>query len=107
MLTRTGASLQIDAVHTRAICDEIGDRLRDVLRCQVSHELPPRLQDLMEQLAKADETVSPSIAPSLDEMISQGPARSACETIAALVSSRGRDQQPVKRGSGPSYISFR
>lgn len=73
MLTRTGASLQIDAVHTRAICDEIGDRLRDVLRCQVSHELPPRLQDLMEQLAKADETVSPSIAPSLDEMISQGP----------------------------------
>jgi hypothetical protein len=27
----------------------------------------------MEQLAKADETGSPSIAPSLDEMISQGP----------------------------------
>jgi len=73
MLTRTGASLQIDAVHARAICDEIGDRLRDVVRCQVSHELPPRLQDLMEQLAKADEAVSPSIAPSLDEMISQGP----------------------------------
>jgi len=74
MLTRTGASLQIDAVHTRAICDEIGDRLRDVLRCQVSHELPPRLQYLMEQLAKADAAVSPSIAPSLDEMmISQMP----------------------------------
>ena len=72
MLTRTGASLHIDAMHTRAICDEIGDRLRDVVRCQVSHELPPRLQDLMEQLAKADEAVSPSIAPSLDEIISQG-----------------------------------
>jgi hypothetical protein len=89
MLTRTGASLQIDAVHTRAICDEIGDRLRDVLHRQVSHELPPRLQYLMEQLAKADEEVSPSIAPSLDDMmISRGPPALHHETIAAsLVSS--------------------
>jgi hypothetical protein len=89
MLTRTGATLQIDAVHARAICDEIGDRLRDVLRRQVSHELPPRLQYLMEQLAKADEEVSPSIAPSLDEMmISQEPPALHHERIAApLVSS--------------------
>jgi hypothetical protein len=76
-------------VHARAICDEIGDRLRDVLQRQVSHELPPRLQYLMEQLAKADEEVSPSIAPSLDEMmISRRPPALHHETIAAsLVSS--------------------
>jgi hypothetical protein len=73
MLTRTGAGVQIDAVHARAICDEIGDRLRDVLRRQISHELPPRLRYLMEQLAKADLQASPSIVPSLDEMICQEP----------------------------------
>jgi len=71
MLTTTGAALQIDASHARAICDEIGDRLRDVLHRQVSNELPPRLRYLMEQLAKAEDEESPSIIPSLDEMIVQ------------------------------------
>jgi hypothetical protein len=68
MLTMTGAALQIDTSHTRAICDEIGDRLRGFLRCQANDELPPRLRELMEQLARTDDVPSPSIAPSLDEM---------------------------------------
>jgi hypothetical protein len=71
MLTMTGAGLQIDTIHARAICDEIGERLRTVLRRDVDHghDLPPRLRYLMEQLAKADEVASPSIVPSLDEML--------------------------------------
>jgi hypothetical protein len=69
MLTRTSASLRIDAVHARAICDEIGDRLGVMLRRQASHELSPRLRDLMEQLARLDDEASPSIVPSLDDML--------------------------------------
>jgi hypothetical protein len=73
MLMRSGAGLLIDAVHARAICDEIGDRLRDILRRQASNELPPRLRYLMEQLAKLENEGSPSIVPALDDMmIGQG-----------------------------------
>lgn len=60
--------MQIDDVHTRAICDEIGERLRGMLRQPGGNELPPRLQSLMEQLAMLDGDVSPSIVPSLDDM---------------------------------------
>jgi hypothetical protein len=109
MLTMTGAGLQIDTLHARAICDEIGERLRAVLRRDAGHDLPPRLRDLMEQLAKADEQASPSIVPSLDDMLMpQGGTARRHEASAALtVTPEGRDQQPVKRGSGPSYISLR
>jgi hypothetical protein len=69
MLTMTGAGLQIETIHARAICDEIGERLRTVLRRDVGDDLPPRLRYLMEQLAKADDEASPSIVPSLDEML--------------------------------------
>ncbi len=53
MLARTGVNLQIDPVHARAICDEIGDRLSGLLRRQISDDLPPRLRYLMEELAEA------------------------------------------------------
>lgn len=70
MLTMTEAGLQIDTIHARAICDEIGERLRTVLRPDAGHDdLPPRLRDLMEQLAKADDEASPSIVPSLDDVL--------------------------------------
>jgi hypothetical protein len=83
MLTRTSADLQINATHARAICDEIGDRLRDMLRCQFGNELPPRLRDLMAQLEKLDDETSPSIVPSLDDMVIQRkPIAPGRETIA-------------------------
>jgi hypothetical protein len=69
MLTRTDASSRIDAVHARAICDEVGERLSVMLRRPASHELPPRLRDLMDQLAKLDDEAAPSIVPSLDDML--------------------------------------
>ena len=75
MLTMTGVGVQIDSIHARAICDEIGERLRSVLRRDAGHDLPPRLRHLMEELAKADSEASPSIVPSLDEM--QTPWRAA------------------------------
>jgi hypothetical protein len=72
MLTRTGVNMQIDAVHSREICAEIGDRLREILRREAS-ELPPRLRYLMERLAEADRETSPSLVPSLEDMTWQEP----------------------------------
>jgi hypothetical protein len=48
-----------------AVCDGIGERLRDILK-PADAELPPRLQQLMERLKKIDEADAPSIVPALD-----------------------------------------
>ena len=60
--------LQIDSVHSRAICDEIGERLQIMLRPDAA-DLPPRLQVLMDRLADQDRERAPSIVPDLDDMI--------------------------------------
>jgi hypothetical protein len=56
--------LQLDALHCRAICEEIGDRLRIMLDREAT-ALPPRLQVLMLRLAAQDLAGSPSSAPSV------------------------------------------
>jgi len=66
----TSNQLQIDSVHCRAICDEIGERLRFVLRPETAG-LPVRLQILMARLAVQDREMAPSIVPDIDDMISQ------------------------------------
>jgi hypothetical protein len=91
MLTMTGAGLQIDSIHARAICEEIGERLRTVLRRDAGRDLPPRLRDLMEQLAKADEQASPSIVPSLDEMLMSQDDIARREEASAALTSHPRD----------------
>lgn len=63
----TQNQLQIDSSHCRAICDEIGWRLRAIL-ARESPALPLRLQLLMDRLAEQDLELSPSIAPSMDDM---------------------------------------
>ena len=63
-----GNELQIDSLHCRAICDEIGERLRIVLDRE-STALPQRLQLLMARLAEQDLLMAPSIAPSMDDMV--------------------------------------
>jgi len=63
----TDANLRIDQLHSRAICDEIGDRLRQILPLEVS-PLPPRLRYLLDRLADSDGELSPSIVPSLEDM---------------------------------------
>jgi hypothetical protein len=60
-------NIQIDSVHCRAICEEIGYRLKQLLNGEAS-ELPPKLNWLLDQLRRQDEEDSPSIAPSLEEM---------------------------------------
>lgn len=61
-------SSKLDSEHCRAICEEIGARLRMVLPCETA-VLPVRLQILMDRLAKLDETtMTPSIVPSMDDL---------------------------------------
>ena len=62
--------LQIDSLHCRAICDEIGERLRSILLPETAN-LPVRLQVLIDRLADQDRQLAPSIVPTLDDMIWQ------------------------------------
>lgn len=62
--------LQIDGLHCRAICDEIGERLQIMLRPDAA-ELPARLQILIDRLADQDRQLAPSIVPDLDDMVRQ------------------------------------
>jgi hypothetical protein len=57
---------QIDSTHCRAICDEIGERLRVILDRETTTALPARLQVLMLRLAAQDLAGSPSIVPSIE-----------------------------------------
>lgn len=69
---RVHNELQIDSTHCRAICDEIGARLRIVLDREAT-AMPPRLQALLLRLAAQELTASPSLAPSLDDMTRDDP----------------------------------
>ena len=57
-------SIQIDELHSRAICEEIGERLRIAMKQSLS--LPPALARLMERLQELDHHDSPSIVPSAE-----------------------------------------
>ena len=59
---------QIDSGHCRAICDEIGERLRTLLDRETD-EIPQRLRMLMDRLAELDGEQAPSIVPAMDDMI--------------------------------------
>ena len=73
MLKLSAADLLLDHTHSRAICDEIGERLRTILKPDVS-ELPPRLLALVEKLAQLEidndlpYMRAPPTAPSLEDM---------------------------------------
>jgi hypothetical protein len=57
-------NVEIDRTHSRAICNEIGDRLR----ISLSGETPPlslQMRRQLDQLRELDEDVSPSIVPSV------------------------------------------
>jgi hypothetical protein len=65
MSQRNAEALALDHVHCRAICDEIGERLRQVLKPEAS-ETPQRLLALLDRLAELEQ--APSIVPSMDDM---------------------------------------
>ncbi|ERF81404.1 hypothetical protein JQ559_15505 [Bradyrhizobium viridifuturi] len=52
--------------HVRAICDEIGERLRYALRGDYA-DLPPRLRELMDELVLQD-CEAPSLVPAMADM---------------------------------------
>ena len=62
--------LLIDSAHCRAICDEIGERLRAILAPETAG-MPARLQLLLDRLAEQDRELAPSIVPSMDDMVWQ------------------------------------
>jgi hypothetical protein len=70
MSKKNAADIRIDPIHSRAICDEIGERLRQVLKRE-SGGLPPRLQLLVDRLAEFDGETAPSVVPSFKDMIPQ------------------------------------
>jgi len=68
MSSQKASPPQIDSGHCRAICDEIGDRLRILLNKE-SGELPQHLRLLMGRLAELDSSQAPSIVPAMDDAI--------------------------------------
>ena len=71
------ADLLLDHVHCRAICDEIGERLREVLKPEVP-ALPSYLCRLIDRLAELESEPAPSIVPSMDDIyFDEQPVRAA------------------------------
>ena len=68
MLSQKPLPLQIDSGHCRAICDEIGDRLR-ILLDKEACGIPRHLQVLVDRLAELDGRQAPSIVPAMQEMV--------------------------------------
>ena len=63
-------SVDIDHRHSRAICDEIGERLQSYLR--IEPELPVSLRMQVEQLHRL-EVQSPSIVPDVEHAFGNEP----------------------------------
>jgi hypothetical protein len=68
MSSQKALPLLIDSGHCRAICDEIGDRLRILLDREAS-EIPQQLQLLIDRLAELEGEQAPSIVPAMDDMM--------------------------------------
>jgi hypothetical protein len=68
MSSQKALPLQIDSGHCRAICDEIGDRLRILLDKEAA-EIPQRLRMLIDRLAELDGHQAPSIVPAMDDIL--------------------------------------
>jgi hypothetical protein len=68
MSSQKALPLQIDSGHCRAICDEIGDRLR-ILLDKETGEIPQQLRLLIDRLAELDGRQAPSIVPAMDDML--------------------------------------
>ena len=80
------AKMDLDRTHCRAICDEVGERLRVVLKVP---EMPSYLCRLVDRLAELDRETSPSIVPSIDDMcFDERP------TFSGYADKRSDDHQP-------------
>jgi hypothetical protein len=97
MPNRAAAAIVLDHVHCRAICDEIGERLRYALRQEAS-DIPPRLLALIGELAQLEQV--PSIVPSIEEMSFPGcVGHSASAKRSADLALPATDRGSVSAGS--------
>ena len=63
MFNRIKAQVQLDRHHARAVCQGIGERLRDSLD-RNAESAPAKLRDLFSRLPELDRERAPSIVPS-------------------------------------------
>jgi hypothetical protein len=68
MPSQKALPVQVERGHCRAICDEIGDRLR-ILLDREAGEIPQPLRALIDRLAELDGHQPPSIVPAMGDMI--------------------------------------
>ena len=66
MSNRIRAEVELDHIHAEAVCQGIGERLRDALD-KTNERAPQKLHDLYARLSELDAVPSPSIAPSSHE----------------------------------------
>ena len=59
-------NLRLDHAHCRAICDEIGERLREIMGRE-SADMPLYLRRLVERLGELDKVSSPGIVPLIED----------------------------------------
>jgi len=76
------AMAALDSTHSRAVCDEIGERLRDVLGRDAA-EIPSHLRRLVDRLAELEQVPAPSIVPDISDMQPGIPARADHERNSA------------------------
>jgi hypothetical protein len=62
--------VQIDSVHSRAICEEVGYRLRQILKNPPADH--PRHLQLLDRMHRRDFGGAPSIIPSADSHDTRG-----------------------------------
>ena len=73
MSASDAAMVALDSTHSRAVCDEIGERLRAVLTRDAT-EIPSHLRRLVDRLAELERVPAPSIVPEIDDMHAGIPA---------------------------------
>jgi hypothetical protein len=59
-------NLRLDHTHCRAICDEIGERLRETMAPE-SVKMSPHLRRLIDRLGELDNVWSPGIVPLIED----------------------------------------
>ena len=66
-MARDQQNLRLDHTHCRAICSEIGERLRESLGGEAA-DMPPYQRRLVDRLGELDTVSSPGIVALIDDL---------------------------------------